>query len=111
MTEKSFTPVSIRRRSAAQECADAHTASADVRRSVRLSRHPLRARYGGFKGDFRADKMLSNAQMDTYLTSLNNPIKVGQGRTLVVPSERVNFPQYWTLTTMAHPLKSHSKLQ
>ena len=28
MTEKSFTPVSIRRRSAAQECADAHTASA-----------------------------------------------------------------------------------
>ena len=29
MTEKSFTPVSIRRRSAAQECADAHTASAE----------------------------------------------------------------------------------
>ena len=29
MTEKAFTPVSIRHRSAAQECADAHTASAE----------------------------------------------------------------------------------
>ena len=96
MTEKSFTPVSIRRRSAAQECADAHTASADVRRSVRLSRHPLRARYGGFKGDFRADKMLLSAHINTYLTPLNDPVKVGQGRTLVVASQRVNFPQYWT---------------
>ena len=100
MTEKSFTPVSIRRRSAAQECADAHTASADVRRSVWLSRYPLRARYGGFKGDFRADKVLLNSQINTpintYSTPLNDPVKAGQGRTLVVASERVNFPQYWT---------------
>ena len=29
MPEKSFTPVSVRRRSAAQGCADAHTASAE----------------------------------------------------------------------------------
>ena len=56
MPGKSFTPVSVRRRSAAQGCADAHTASAAhavvgaVESASALAE--IRPRFGGFAGAF-----------------------------------------------------------
>ena len=52
MTEKSFTPVSIRRRSAAQECADAHTASAERSAVGSVELASTLGEIGGLRGAF-----------------------------------------------------------
>ena len=77
MPGKSFTPVSVRRRSAAQECADAHTASAAhaVVGAVE-SASALADIWRFFRGYFGGNKCCEMCKL-TILTPISGPVKVG----------------------------------
>ena len=76
MPRKSFTPVSVRRRSAAQGCANAHTDTAAPAGGcfgrIDVGVGPIRR----LVGSYRADERLQNMFYYTFLTPGNNPVNV-----------------------------------